>query len=120
MNNKATGKYGEEIAQKYLIKQGYKIIETNFRYSKMAEIDIIAQKNNVLHFVEVKTRTGNFFGSPFEAVSKTKLSSIYKCAKFYLTKNTARYKKIQIDAIGIILSENNEPDISFLEDISLN
>ena len=120
MNNKIKGKIGENIAQEYLTNKGYKIIETNYRYSKIAEIDIIALKNNTLHFIEVKTRTSNKLGAPVEAITKTKLSSIYTAANAYLLKTNKHYKKIQIDAIGIILNNNDNPQISFFENISLN
>ena len=115
MTNKSTGKYGEDVASDFLTKNGYKIIEKNFKYSKIAEIDIIALKNNILHFVEVKTRTTSDFGNPLEAVNKTKLNSIYKAACFYINKNG--YKKFQIDVIGIILKDNS---IQFIENIALN
>lgn len=119
MTNKDTGKYGEDIACNFLIKRGFNIIERNFRYSRAAEIDIIAAKDKVLHFVEVKTRTSNAFGTPLEAISKEKLSSIFKCALFYLNKNSRAYKKFQIDAIGILLKKDNENEINFIENISM-
>ncbi len=120
MTNKEFGKYGEELAKNFLIKKGYKILETNYRYSRIAEIDIIALKNNTLHFVEVKTRKSNTFGTPIEAITRTKLNSIYNCAKFYIQNSNKKYTKFQIDAIGIILKENNSPEFNFLENIELN
>ena len=121
MTNKSIGKYGEELACDFLIKNGFKILKTNFRYSKFSEIDIIAQKNKILHFVEVKTRSSIFFGTPFEAITKTKLHSIYTCAQYYLSKYQNNCKKIQIDAIGIVLSNKKDmkPEIQFIEDIPL-
>lgn len=119
MNKKEVGIFGEKLAQKYLIKNGFEIIDTNFRYSKFAEIDIIAYKKNILHFIEVKTRSSNAFGMPLEAITKTKLNSIYNCAKYYLTQSKKRYEKLQIDAISIVLN-NNEPKIEFVENIILN
>lgn len=118
MTNKEIGKYGENLAKDFLIKQGYEIIETNFHYSKMAEIDIIAKKDNVIHFVEVKTRTSNSFGVPLEAIGKKKLESIYHAGLFYIQKNK-NYKKFQIDAVGIVLDKNKNPDITFLENIEM-
>ena len=118
MTNKIIGKHGEQLAKDFLIKKGYKILEMNFRYSKMAEIDIIAAKNNIIHFVEVKTRTQDFFGAPLEAITPNKLSSIYKCAQFYLANSKQKYKKIQIDAIGVLLNKE-KTEIQFIEDISL-
>ena len=120
MTNKQIGKYGEELAKNFLIKKGFEILETNYRYSKMAEIDIIAQKNNILHFVEVKTRNSIFFGTPIEAINQTKLNSICMCAKFYIQKSKKHYKKFQIDAIGILLSKTKEPEFNFIENIEIN
>ncbi len=118
MTNKTIGKHGENIAKDFLIKKGFEIIELNYHYSKIAEIDIIAQKNNILHFIEVKTRTNINAGSPLEAINAKKLKSIYICAKYYLLNCKKRYSKIQIDAIGIVL--NNEAyTINFIENISL-
>ena len=118
MTNKTIGKYGENLAKDFLIKKGFKILETNYKYSRIAEIDIIACKNNVLHFVEVKTRTQEFFGSPLEAINQNKLRQIYTCAKYYLQNCDKHYKKIQIDAIGIYL-DCNDNKIEFIEDIQL-
>ena len=119
MNNKQTGKFGEVTACNFLRNQGFKILETNYRYSKIAEIDIIAQKSDIIHFIEVKTRTQNSC-NPIEAVTKTKLNSIVKCAQFYLSNSKTRYKQMQIDAIGITLDNNQKPEINFIENISLN
>lgn len=119
MTNKSIGKYGEEKAQKFLIKKGYKILETNFRYSKMAEIDIIASFKNTLHFIEVKTRTQETFGTPFDAITHQKLKSIYLASRYYLSKTDRKYSKIQIDAIGILINKDGNCKIDFIENISL-
>jgi len=120
MTNKIIGKYGEEIAKNFLIKNGFEIIETNYRYSRIAEIDIIASKRGVLHFIEVKTRTQEFFGTPLEAITPNKLKQIFSCAVEYMTKNQKKYKKYQIDAIGIVLKNKEIKKIDFIENISLN
>ena len=70
MTNKIIGKYGEDVAKNFLIKKGFQILETNYRYSRVAEIDIIASKKDVLHFIEVKTRTQEFFGKPARSGAK--------------------------------------------------
>ena len=119
MNNKVIGAIGEKIAQDYLKKLGFVILETNYRYSKISEIDIIAHKNDILHFIEVKTRSGYGFGTPFEAVTKSKLKSVFLCANYYLSNINKKFNKIQIDVIGIILSKNSNPEIHFIEDIAL-
>ncbi|MCO4293018.1 YraN family protein [Solitalea sp. MAHUQ-68] len=65
------GKKGEQIALEHLKNNGFEIIANNWRYQH-AEIDLIAQKKNELIFIEVKTRTGNFFGHPEEFVTNQK------------------------------------------------
>lgn len=120
MTNKAIGKYGEDLAKNFLIKKGFEILEMNFRYSKMAEIDIIAKKGDVLHFVEVKTRSSLNFGAPVEAINRKKLASIFQCANFYLQNSKKKFKRVQIDAIGIILKKGCVPEFEFLENLSLD
>lgn len=119
MTNKEIGKYGEEIAKNFLIKKGYKILETNWHYSRVSEIDIIAIKNDAIHFVEVKTRSQTKFGMPEEAINYRKMASIVQGTRAYLSKTNKRFKKIQIDAIAILLKKEGEPEINFIENISL-
>lgn len=101
MNNREFGNKGEDIACEYLKKNGYQILERNKHYSKFCEIDIIAKLKNKIVFVEVKTRKTNAFGTPFEAITKTKYNNIKTGALSYLTEN--KYKDYQIDVIGITL-----------------
>ena len=102
MTNITLGKNGEDIAKSFLEKLGYKIIETNKRFSKECEIDIIALDNKTLVFCEVKTRKTNICGSPFEAVTRKKYENIKKGLFYYLSENP-QYKKFRIDAIAITL-----------------
>ena len=107
MNNISTGKKGEELAQEYLVKKGYKILETNKRFSKFCEIDIIAKDKDTLVFCEVKTRKTTVCGSPFEAITKSKYQNIKKGIFFYLQENS-NYKKFRVDAISIVLEPKLE------------
>ena len=102
MTNISLGKNGEEIAQKFLSKQGYKILETNKRFSRTCEIDIIALDKDTLVFVEVKTRKTDICGHPFEAITKTKYQHIKQGLFLFLQQNP-KYKKYRIDAISILL-----------------
>ena len=101
MNNRKIGNAGEDLACRYLEKQGFKILERNKHYSRFCEIDIIAEFKNTIVFVEVKTRKSNDFGTPFEAISKTKYDNIKKGVQYYLSEN--KVKNYRIDAIGITL-----------------
>jgi putative endonuclease len=76
------GKWGEEVARKFLEKEGYVILETNW-HSSHKEVDIIAQSNNCIVFVEVKTRTSNFI-NPADAVNKQKQKFLMYAANYYV------------------------------------
>ena len=118
MSNKEIGKYGEDLASEYLVKNNIKIIERNYRYSKYGEIDIIALDKDELCFVEVKTRTSDKFGTPLEAITKEKLLRIYSCIKEYTNKTSVKYKKARIDAISIELT-TEKPIINHVKNIEL-
>ena len=87
--SKKVGDYGELLSRKYLIDKGYNILTTNYR-TKLGEIDIVAQKNDVVSFVEVKTRKSVPFGLPREAVNYRKQMTLYKLAEQYI-----QHKKLE-------------------------
>ena len=101
MNNRDFGNKGEDLACEYLIKNGYEIVERNKHFSNLCEIDIIAKMKDKYYFIEVKTRKTNSFGSPLEAITKTKYNNIKTGLLTYLQEN--KIKKYQIDVIGITL-----------------
>ena len=78
MNNRQFGDMGEEIAVKFLQDNGYQILARNVHFSRFCELDIVAKQKNTLVFVEVKTRKNNDFGTPLEAVTKSKYENIKK------------------------------------------
>ena len=106
----AYGKLGEEYAAEILIKKGYKIIARNY-HSRFGEIDIIAENNNYIVFVEVKTREKNYSVSPLEAVTAGKQNKIIKTALLCLQKNETSLQP-RFDVIGIITEAKNFKVIS--------
>jgi putative endonuclease len=94
------GVRGEEIAEKYLIQQGYQILERNFR-SQQGEIDIIARDKDFLVFVEVKNYSFRCYGSPAGAIRKSKKQSIIHAAETYLYKNKIRDTYCRFDVLTI-------------------
>lgn len=116
MSNITLGKNGEEIAVKFLEKQGYKILETNRHFSKLCEIDIIALDKNTIVFVEVKTRKTDVCGHPLEAITKTKYNHIKQGLLIYLQENP-QYKKFRIDAVSVLIKP--EVKIEHLKNISI-
>ncbi len=101
MNNREFGNKGEDLACEFLKKNGYEIIERNVHFSKFCEIDIIAKLKNKFIFVEVKTRKNNDFGSPLEAITKTKFNNIKTGVFSYVQEKNI--KDFQIDVVGITL-----------------
>ena len=107
------GKLGEELAENYLIKNGFKILDTNWVFQK-AEIDIIAQKENILAIVEVKTRSTIDFGLPQDFVKPKKIQLLVKAVNEYvISKNLEVDVRFDIIAIN---KENNQFNIEHIED----
>jgi len=104
------GKIGEDLARKFLEKQGYKIIEQNYR-TRFAEIDLVCEKSEgfltkpKLVFIEVRTKVGENFGSPEDTINKNKLRKVLWNAKSY-----TGFKKwdglCRIDAVCIVLNRD--------------
>lgn len=103
-NNRETGNIYEKQAAAYLQNNGYDILEQNFR-CKLGEIDLIAQKDNTLVFCEVKYRSSEAKGHPFEAVDRKKQEKIIKTAYYYLTYKRGEIPACRFDVIGILKEE---------------
>lgn len=93
------GKEGEDIACKYLINKGYRIRHTNWRWKKL-EIDIIAEKDNCIIIVEVKSRRNDNFGDPEDAVTYSKIRKLVSATDVYLKKYEIDYP-VRFDIISI-------------------
>ncbi|MEY4433850.1 MAG: hypothetical protein RLZZ44_1985 [Bacteroidota bacterium] len=97
------GKLGEALAADYLLKNGYEIVATNWVFQK-AEIDILAQKNNTLAVVEVKTRSSIDFGLPQDFVKPKKIQLLVKAVHAYVTENDLDLE-VRFDIIAISKKE---------------
>ena len=86
MNKRLIGKVGELIAEKYLVQKGFSIVQKNWT-CRWGEIDVIAERDNILTFVEVKYRTYPIAGHPSEALNFYKKKSLQRSINMYLTKN---------------------------------
>ncbi|PKP13007.1 MAG: YraN family protein [Bacteroidetes bacterium HGW-Bacteroidetes-3] len=107
------GELGEELAVEELEKNGYEIVERNWRYKK-AEIDIIAKKNNILAIVEVKTRSSDYFGDPQDFVNSKKIKMLVEAVNEYVVSKDLDVE-VRFDIIAIIKNENSLT-IEHLED----
>ena len=112
-----TGNLGEEMAAKYLMENGFAILHRNWRHRHW-EVDIIAAKQEKLHFIEVKTRRTATFGYPEEDVSKKKIKFLMGAAEEFLLLNPG-WKWIQFDILSISLEKNDVPQFFFIEDVSI-
>ncbi|WP_422485153.1 YraN family protein [Gudongella sp. DL1XJH-153] len=95
-----TGKFGEQIALNYLTEKGYSVLETNYR-NKIGEVDIIAYDNDILAFIEVKTRMGNDYGYAYESVNSRKQKKIANTSLMYIQKNKLYDVQVRFDVIEV-------------------
>lgn len=107
------GELGEGLAVEELEKNGYKIVERNWRYKK-AEVDIIARKNNILAIVEVKTRSSDYMGNPQDFVSPKKIKMLVEAINEYVVSKDLEVE-VRFDIIAIIKNEN-QLTLEHLED----
>lgn len=104
LNKKTLGDIGEIAAVRYLESQGYNIIDKNFR-CKLGEIDIIAADNDVIAFIEVKTRSSELFGQPGEAVNYYKQRKIVKTALAFISNKKLYDWMCRFDVVEIIADD---------------
>ncbi len=108
-----TGKLGENLAQRYLIQQGYAILETNHRKGKH-EVDIIAYKEGLIVFAEVKTRSNTDYGDPQEFVDRQKQRAYIRMANNYVLQHN-RDEEVRFDIIAVTINSTGY-HINHLED----
>jgi putative endonuclease len=113
-----TGKKGEELALIWFQENGYEILHQNWRHGR-DEIDLIAQKQGCLHFIEVKTRTSLRFGYPEESVTDLKLNRLFRAAEAFLDEHTG-WKRVQYDVLSVYLPLKAAPEYFLLEDVYLS
>ena len=106
------GKKGEQLAVDFLLKDDYEIVERNYRFEK-AEVDIIAQKKDILAIVEVKTRSTTDFGNPQDFVKPKQIKNLVKAVDEYVTVNNLDVE-VRFDIIAIV-KEKGKFKIEHLE-----
>lgn len=112
------GQWGESIATSHLLGQGYKIVERNVR-TQAGEIDVIAEKDGQVVFIEVKTRSNSHTAYPEEAITDEKLEHMLDCAELYLVEHPGIGENWRIDVIAVIGNPgSSSPQIEWFEDVS--
>lgn len=108
------GNWGESIALDFLREKGLHILETNWRHQR-AEVDLIAKDGDVLVFVEVKTRTSDYFGPPETFVTPQKEKLLVRAAHAYMEQIDHRWE-IRFDVVSILCRSREDYEVTHLRD----
>lgn len=100
MNSAELGKYGENLAVRYLEKKGHEVLARNYRFGR-GEIDIISRFNGIVVITEVKTRNSIALGQPYQSVSRKKQQQLIKLSNAYIRENNIQ-EELRFDVISII------------------
>ena len=111
------GKQGEQLAADYFVNLGYEILHQNWRHRRW-EVDIIASKNNMLHFIEVKCRSSDQYGFPEEGVSLKKIKHLIDASAEFLFQ-FPQWKRIQFDVLSVSFLKNGDATYFLIEDVYL-
>ena len=118
MSTITIGNKGEDLACKFLKKNGYKILERNYRI-RGGEIDIVAKDRDTLVFIEVKTRYSHEYGPPVESMTPWKIKALLKTARFYVQKIGGGNREYRLDFVGVDFADNPEnPKIQMIKNIT--
>ena len=112
-----TGNIGETLAIGYLLEKGYLIMHQNWRHSHW-EVDIIAEKDAILHFFEIKTRLTKKFGHPEDGVDTKKIQNLINAAEAYLYQQP-QWIRIQFNILAITILKNDPVEYFLIEDVYL-
>lgn len=110
-----TGQYGEALAEKYLLEQGLRIIARNQK-NRYGEIDLIAESDNLLIFVEVRTRKHRSLVSALESITPSKLQKWQRASLAYLQEHHLHHRDCRFDVIAITYQQQHY-DIEWLKDV---
>jgi putative endonuclease len=113
--NQQKGSRGETHAADYLEKQGYTLLERNWRFRHW-EVDIIASKDRFLHFIEVKTRHSLRYGRPEESITRDKMNNLRNAAEEYQYQHP-EWQYIQFDVLAITVLEETVKEVFMIEDV---
>ncbi|MBO5718070.1 MAG: YraN family protein [Bacteroidales bacterium] len=109
-----TGRWGEDIALTYLEKKAYRILERNW-HAGHKELDIIALDGNTLVIVEVKTRSGDDYEEPWQAVTSLKIKRIVQAANLYI-RQKAIDAEVRFDIVSVVMRPDGQAEIEHIED----
>ncbi|GAB5465582.1 MAG: YraN family protein [Candidatus Kapaibacteriales bacterium] len=115
-NSRDFGKKGEDVAAQYLTSKGYTIVKRNFHYGRHGELDIVAKKEDLLIFVEVRSKFSRNTINPMLTLNYPKIKKIKKSGEGYLYINKIRNVQCRFDFIWIDFSKNKDkPEVNHIE-----
>ncbi|MBA2445027.1 MAG: YraN family protein [Nocardioidaceae bacterium] len=114
---KALGDFGERLAAQHLVEQGLVVLDRNWR-STGGEIDIVARDGDVIVVCEVKTRTSNRFGSPFEAITRDKASRLHRLGFAWLRANGVHCAAVRVDVVAIIRPVRGRTQVQHMQGVA--
>jgi putative endonuclease len=101
----ALGRRGEDMAHRYLQKNGFTVVARNYKPGADSEIDIVARQGDLVIFVEVKSRTSAEFGSPDRAIDQEKQRHIVRAARAYVNRAAIEWNQVRFDTISVIFTD---------------
>lgn len=113
----ALGRYGEELAARHLVADGFVVLERNWRCDE-GEIDIVARDGDVLVFCEVKTRSSLSHGSPFEAVTERKLHRVQRLGMRWVRERGIRPASLRVDVVSVLRPRSGRTVIEHVRGLS--
>ena len=109
------GRTGEDLAAQWLSEKGFSVLQRNWRHGRY-EVDIVAGRQGILHFIEVKSRRTTRYGYPEQSVSQKKLGNMMRGASGWLHRWPA-FHRVQYDVLSIILRNGTAPEYMLFEDV---
>lgn len=107
------GILGERLAARYLERLGYEVVDRNYRFGRR-EIDLIVRRGDVVAFVEVKTRAGDGYGHPLEAITALKRREVERVAIRWQYRNGQPSQQFRFDAVGVLIRRGGAPVVEHI------
>jgi putative endonuclease len=101
----ALGRHGEDLAHRYLRKLGYMIVARNYKAGSDSEIDIVARKDGLVVFVEVKARQSADYGAPERAIDEKKQKNIMRGARAFATRGGIDWSQVRFDIVSVVFTD---------------
>lgn len=109
----AVGRYGEDIAARYVAREGWTVLARNWRCGQ-GELDIVALDGDEVVAVEVKTRRSATYGHPAEAVTRTKLARLRRLTAQWLREHDVRPRSVRVDVIAVVVPRSGPAQVEHL------